>query len=84
MNDFRKVGGPGEVALGWWLVDNVFTDPCHWKDSLAYPPVGPSVDDLAAAFAAQVGRDELDSYHEDSADSRPRNNSSSGSPPTSM
>ena len=60
MNDYRKVGGPGEVALGWWQVDNVFTDPCHWKDSLADPPVGPTVDDLAAAFAAQVGRDGLD------------------------
>jgi hypothetical protein len=50
-------GGPGEVALGWWTVANVFTDPCHWQDSLADPPVGPSVDDLAAAFVAQVGRD---------------------------
>ena len=50
-------GGPGEVAFGWWQVDNVFTDPCHWQDSLADPPVGPTVDDLTTAFAEQVGRD---------------------------
>jgi hypothetical protein len=54
--DYRDLGGPGEVALGWWTVDNVFTDPCHWKDSLADPPVGPSVDDLVDALANQAGR----------------------------
>ena len=47
---FEDVGGPGEVAFGWWEVANVFADPCHWKDSLADPPVGPTVDDLATAF----------------------------------
>ncbi len=57
LNDYRKVGGPGEVAFGWWQVANVFADPCHWKDSLADPPVGPTADDLATAFAQQVGRD---------------------------
>ena len=57
VNDWTKLGGPGEVALGWWEVANVFADPCHWKDSLADPPVGPTVDDLATAFVAQVGRD---------------------------
>lgn len=53
---YRDVGGPGEVAFGWWEVANVFADPCHWKDSLADPPVGPTVDDLATALVAQVGR----------------------------
>ena len=39
----------GRVRLGDAPV-NVFTDPCHWKDSLADPPVGPTVDDLVNAF----------------------------------
>ena len=56
LNDYTKVGGPGEVAFGWWQVANVFADPCHWKDSLADPPVGATADDLANAFAQQVGR----------------------------
>ena len=48
-------GGPGEIAVGWELVTNVFADPCHWQDSLLDPPVGSTVDDLAAAFAERVG-----------------------------
>ena len=55
LSEYSHVGGPGEVALGWWDVDNVFTDPCHWQDSLADPPVGPTVDDLATAFV-RAGR----------------------------
>jgi hypothetical protein len=55
--DYTKLGGPGEVAFGWFVVDNVFRDPCHWKDSLADPPVGPTVDDLAAALGALPGRE---------------------------
>ena len=51
------VGGPGEVALGWESPVNVFADPCHWKDSLADPPVGPTVDDLATAFLESPGRE---------------------------
>ena len=55
--DYQHLGGPGEVALGWWEVENVFADPCHWKSSLLDPPVGATVDELASAFAGQVGRD---------------------------
>jgi hypothetical protein len=44
------------VAFGWWQVENVFGDPCHWKDSLASPAVGPTVDDLVNALADQAGR----------------------------
>jgi hypothetical protein len=55
VSDYTKLGGPGEVAFGWWSVANVFADPCHWKDSLADPPVGPTVDDLVTAFLGQVG-----------------------------
>jgi hypothetical protein len=56
LGTYLDPGGPGEVAFGWWDVANVFTDPCDWKDSVADPPVGPTVDDLATAFAEQVGR----------------------------
>ena len=55
--DYQHLGGPGEVALGWWEVESVFADPCHWKSSLLDPPVGATVDELASAFAGQVGRD---------------------------
>jgi hypothetical protein len=53
---YLDVGGPGEVAFGWWEVADVFADPCHWMDSLAEPSVGPRVDDLVTAFLGQVGR----------------------------
>ena len=49
-------GGPGEVAVGDWIIANVYTDPCQWQGSLLDPPVGPTVDDLATALAAQKGR----------------------------
>ncbi|MGH2456830.1 MAG: hypothetical protein ACRDHD_11320 [Candidatus Limnocylindria bacterium] len=34
----------------------VYSDPCHWKTSAIEPPVGPTVDDLADALAAQEMR----------------------------
>ena len=49
-------GGPGEIAVGNWIIANVFTDPCRWKDSLPSPAVGPTIDDLATALAAQKDR----------------------------
>lgn len=58
------------ATLSHWTVHNVYPDPCHWTDSLPDPPVGPTVDDLANALAAQVGRDgtapvdvTIDGYH---------------------
>jgi hypothetical protein len=48
--------GPGEVALGLWIVTNTYADPCRWQESLLDPPVGPTVEDLAAALMDQVGR----------------------------
>jgi hypothetical protein len=50
-------GGPGEIAVGNWIIANVYEDPCQWQGSLLDPPVGPTVDDLAAALVAQKGRD---------------------------
>jgi len=49
-------GGPGEIAIGNWIIANVYTDPCHWQGSLVSPAVGPTVDDLATALVAQKGR----------------------------
>jgi hypothetical protein len=46
-------GGPGEIAVGDWMADNIYTDPCQWKGALLDPPVGPTVDDLATALVAQ-------------------------------
>ena len=44
---------PRGAALSFWTVANVYTDPCHWSNSLARPPVGPSVNELVAALATQ-------------------------------
>lgn len=33
----KHAGGDDEVALGWWVVGNVYQDPCHWTTS----PVSP-------------------------------------------
>ena len=49
-------GGPGEIAVGNWIVSNVYADPCRWQESLLDPAVGPTVDDLASAMAAQKDR----------------------------
>ncbi len=49
-------GGPGEIAVGNWIISNVYADPCQWLGSLLEPAVGPTVDDLAIALVAQVGR----------------------------
>jgi hypothetical protein len=49
-------GGPGEIAVGNWMIANVYTDPCQWQGSLLDPPVGPTIDDLATALAAQKDR----------------------------
>ena len=47
--------GPGETAFGLWRVVNVYTDPCHWQQSLLNPPLGPSVADLTTALLNQDG-----------------------------
>ena len=48
-------GPPGGRGLGFWLVDEVFVDPCHWNRGFFDPPVGPTVDDLSAALTEQLG-----------------------------
>jgi hypothetical protein len=51
----RGAGAPTGAGLSFWIVTNVYGDPCRWNTTLADPPVGPSVHDLAAALAAQRG-----------------------------
>ena len=48
------------VGLSFWLVDNIYVDPCHERIGLLDPPPGPSVHDLAAALAAQPKRNGTD------------------------
>lgn len=38
------------AGFGLWIADNVFIDPCQPELGELAPPVGPSVDDLAAAL----------------------------------
>lgn len=38
-----------------YTVKNVYADPCRWMAGALDPPVGPTVDDLAAALAEQDG-----------------------------
>lgn len=44
-----------DVAVSAWVVGNLKADPCKWHGGGVQPPVGPSVDDLATALAAQAG-----------------------------
>ena len=49
--------GPTELAamiLSFWWPANIYADPCD-ATSLLDPPVGPTVGDLASAFARQSG-----------------------------
>ena len=45
-----------DVSLGFWIVDNLYIDPCHASLGLLDPPPGPTVHDLATALAAQPHR----------------------------
>jgi hypothetical protein len=55
------VGDDGTVVVVWPSdaeVADVYADPCRWEDGFVDPPVGPTVDDLATAFANQPQRGE--------------------------
>jgi hypothetical protein len=44
-----------QVGMGFADVANLYKDPCHWQTAgVTNPPVGPSVEDLVDAFAAQA------------------------------
>lgn len=46
-------GGTAPAMVGFWLVGNVYEDPCRWKTTRAKPAVGQSVDELATALDRQ-------------------------------
>jgi hypothetical protein len=60
----REPGSPelaGPIAddggLSFWIITDLFADPCRFELGTLDPPPGPSVDDLANALAAQPGVD---------------------------
>jgi hypothetical protein len=44
-----------DVAVDFFLVTNIYPDPCRTALGPANPPVGPAVDELATALAGEVG-----------------------------
>lgn len=38
------------TAFGWFTVNDLAPDPCHWQNGMVEPPIGPSVDDLLGAL----------------------------------
>lgn len=47
---------PEGRGISFWIVDNIYADPCRWDRGLLDPPPEPSADALAAALKAQWGR----------------------------
>jgi hypothetical protein len=50
-----KLGRIGQMAVGAWVIGDVYADPCRWKTTLLDPPPASSVDALVAALANQKG-----------------------------
>jgi hypothetical protein len=44
---------PVGAALSFWIVTNIYENPCRWNGSLAKPAVGSTVNDLVAGLANQ-------------------------------
>jgi hypothetical protein len=53
-------GSSDDMFIVFWPnpddFNEVYTDPCNWSTTIIDPPVGPTVDDLANALAAQAMR----------------------------
>ena len=49
--EFGEPGGP--AIIGFWSVENVYANPCHWEGALTDPPVGPTADELVNALVEQ-------------------------------
>jgi len=47
---------PSGRGISFWIVDDIYADPCRWDQGLLDPPPGASADDLAASIATQWGR----------------------------
>lgn len=59
----NRLGTDSEAAVGFWIVDRVYEDPCSLR--LADPPIGPGAGDLAAAL------DEMPSFTSEPATTAP-------------
>ena len=44
-----------DMGVGFFLIDNLFVDPCAMDDRTIEPPIGPTVEDLAEGFANVPG-----------------------------
>jgi hypothetical protein len=49
--DWGAAGGPS--LIGFWNVENVYTNPCHWDGALMDPATGPTAEEFAAALVDQ-------------------------------
>lgn len=49
--DWGSVGGPS--LIGFWNVENVYTNPCQWDGALMDPPVGQTAAEFATALVDQ-------------------------------
>ena len=52
-HDLAGQGSVLDVAISTWMIDNVYTDACHWNGTALAPPVGPTAADLAKALVAE-------------------------------
>ena len=54
-----ELAGPiaDDGGLSFWIVTDLFADPCRFDQGALDPPPGPSADDLANALVAQPGVD---------------------------
>jgi hypothetical protein len=50
-----KLGRIGQMAVGAWVVGDVYADPCRWETTLLDPSPSSSADALVAALAGQKG-----------------------------
>jgi hypothetical protein len=50
-----RLGRIGQMAVGAWIIGDVYADPCRWETTLLEPPPVSSVDALVAALAGQKG-----------------------------
>lgn len=49
--DWGEGGGPS--LIGFWNVENVYANPCHWNGGQMDPAVGPTAADLVTAMVDQ-------------------------------
>jgi hypothetical protein len=51
----QKLGRDPQTGMAFWVIENVYADPCRWVGSPLDPPVGRRFDALVAALRGQKG-----------------------------